>query len=84
MYNSTPFYAAANAVLYMYDLRQRSARNRAPANSPAEIEWACEQLFRLADVAAYAGSTESTTIRAIAGHWKVTGIKPQPIPLMGN
>lgn len=72
-----PFYLAANATLSMYQLRQELCSKEVPAHSPAEVEWGCDQLFKLADVAAYAGSDgEALAIRAAAEHWKSTGNKP--------
>ncbi|HCI7000299.1 TPA: hypothetical protein NPQ19_002213 [Klebsiella pneumoniae] len=71
---SRAFIAAANAVLYMYAKRQ-SLRN-APANSPAEINCGYNQLFSLADVAAYAGARESELIRAAAEYWKRSEVAP--------
>ncbi|WP_312156285.1 hypothetical protein [Lelliottia nimipressuralis] len=72
-----PFYMAANAVLSMYQLRQELCSKEAPAHSPAEIEWGCDQLFKLAGVAAYTGSDgEAIAISNAAEHWKKTGSKP--------
>ncbi|AVY99416.1 hypothetical protein DAI21_18045 [Lelliottia sp. WB101] len=71
-----PLLMAANAVLCMYQMRQELSSESVPPHTPAEIEWACDQLFKLADVAAYAGSDETTVIRSAAEHWKKTGNKP--------
>jgi len=78
---SAPFYLAANKVLRMYAMRQARASSRCPADSPAEIEWGSEQLFRLADAAAYAGSKEAKQLRDAATFWKQYSKKPELFPV---
>ncbi|MBF6635584.1 hypothetical protein ITX54_02750 [Rouxiella silvae] len=79
--SAAPFYAAANRVLLMYSMRQARASSRCPADSPAEIEWGSEQLFRLADAAAYAGSKEAKQLRDAATFWKQYSKKPELFPV---
>lgn len=72
-----PFTLSANAIICMYQARQEVSNEKAPANSPSEIEWACTQLFYISHAAAYAGSEESQHIQAAAEYWKLTGNTPQ-------
>jgi len=77
MSNQKHFIAAANAVIRMYELRQH--RPKVLAHSPVEIDCACCELINIASAAAYAGSEESTIIKAAADYWKQSGNKPDLI-----
>lgn len=71
------FFDAANKILNMYDQRQKCASDFVPAHSTTEISWACEMLFTLAGVAAYAGYPGSINPRAAAHEWNRSGVRPQ-------
>lgn len=77
---NAPFYAAANQILHMYELRQLVAQEKTPEDSPAERHWACERLFDLASAAAYAGSKEAKIIKAAAELWENSTRIPKPFP----
>lgn len=77
---NAPFYAAANQILHMYELRQLVAQEKTPEDSPAERHWACERLLDLASVAAYAGSKEAKIIKAAAELWENSTRIPKPFP----
>ncbi|HEJ9057256.1 hypothetical protein KGP26_12040 [Serratia sp. JSRIV002] len=74
-----PFFAAANRVLRMYDIRQTSS-TRVPADTSAEVFWAAERLLDLAGAAAYSASTEAVAIREAAEYWKRYGKHPAFFP----
>ncbi|MGA7587038.1 MAG: hypothetical protein WCB03_13530 [Rouxiella badensis] len=78
---SAPFYIAANCVLNIYDLRQEHGKGVCDPNTPAEIEWAAEQLNYLAGVAAYTGSREAIILRNAADIWKRYARKPDLFPV---
>lgn len=80
----TPFYAAANKVLNMYERRQLVATAKAPAHSESEIYWACEKLRDIAGAAAYTGSNEAITLRAAAELWSKTHQIPEPFTLISD
>lgn len=67
---NAPFFAAANRVIRMYELRQEMANRRHPAHSPQEIHWGSEMLYLLAGAAGYAGSKEAIRLRDAAEHWR--------------
>ena len=73
-----PFHAAVNRVLRTYELRQEHANTRASALTSAEIYWACEMLESIAAAAAYSGSSEAVSIRAMAELWRKTERTPEP------
>ena len=74
-----PFHASANRVLYQYVQRQGHANTRAAAlTQSSEIYWACEMLAAIAIAAAYSGSREAVSIRAMAKLWLETEITPEP------
>ncbi|MGA7588669.1 MAG: hypothetical protein WCB03_21955 [Rouxiella badensis] len=75
---STPFYAAANKVLNMYERRQLVASVKAPAHSESEIYWATEMLLDLARAAAYAASKEAIALRTAADLWNKSKAMPRP------
>ena len=77
---NAPFYAAANRVIRMYEIRQQHASRRVPAHSPCEIEWAAERLLDLALAAGYAASNETIKLRDVAEHWKRYGKQPELFP----
>ncbi|MGV8925729.1 MAG: hypothetical protein ACOH2G_08645 [Ewingella sp.] len=77
---NAPFYAAANKILCMYELRQLIAQEKAPKHSPAERYWACERLIDLAAAAAYTGSKEALVIKAAAELWENSTRIPKPFP----
>ncbi|WP_262119926.1 hypothetical protein [Serratia ficaria] len=77
---NAPFFAAANRVLRMYEIRQQHASRRCPAHSPGEIEWAAERLLDLALAAGYAASNETIKLRDVAEHWKRYGKQPEFFP----
>lgn len=79
--SSAPFYIAANCVLNIYELRQKHGKRVCDQNTPAEIEWAAEQLNYLAGVAAYSGSKEAIAIRNAADIWKRYEKKPDLFPI---
>lgn len=73
----TPFLAAGNRVLNMYERRQFAATAKAPAHSECEIYWACEKLREIAGAAAYAGSSEAIKLNAAAELWSKTHKMPE-------
>ncbi|AVJ18295.1 MULTISPECIES: hypothetical protein [Serratia] len=74
---NAPFYAAANRVIRMYEMRQQHA---SPAHSPSEIEWAADRLLDLALAAGYAASNEAIKLRDRAVIWKRCGTQPEFFP----
>jgi hypothetical protein len=78
----TPFLAAANKVLSMYERRQLVATAKAPAHSESEIYWACEKLRDIAGAAAYAGSGEAVKLSAAAELWSKTHKFPEPFTVI--
>ncbi|WP_414483617.1 hypothetical protein [Serratia marcescens] len=77
---NAPFFAAANRVLRMYEIRQQHSSRRCPAHSPSEIEWAADRLLDLALAAGYAGSNETIKLRDAAESWKRYGKQPDFFP----
>ncbi|WP_060460992.1 hypothetical protein [Serratia marcescens] len=67
---NAPFFAAANRVIRMYELRQEMANSRHPAHSPQEIHWGSEMLRLLAGAAGYAGSDEAIRLYEAVDHWR--------------
>ncbi|HBL6730461.1 TPA: hypothetical protein LSG62_003238 [Serratia liquefaciens] len=80
MTTQAPFFAAANRVIRMYEIRQQHASRRCPAHSPSEIEWAADRLLDLALAAGYASSPETITLRDAAEYWKRYGKQPDFFP----
>lgn len=78
----TPFLAAGNRVLNMYERRQLAATAKAPAHSESEIYWACEKLREIAGAAAYAGSSEAIKLNATAELWSKTHKMPEPFTVI--
>jgi hypothetical protein len=76
---NAPFFAAANRVLRMYELRQQQITRSAP-HSEGEIEWAAEMLLDVAAAAAYSASKEAVTLRDAAEYWKRYGKQPEFFP----
>lgn len=74
------FFAAANRVIRMYEIRQQHASRRCPAHSPCEIEWAAERLLDLALAAGYAASNETIKLRDTAENWKRYSKQPEYFP----
>ena len=72
---SSPFLAAANQVLAMYDRRQADCKTVQP-HTESEIHWASELLLTLAGVAAYTASAEAVIIHATASEWRSSGVRP--------
>lgn len=80
----TPFLAAGNKVLSMYERRQLVAPAKAPAHSESEIYWACEMLRDIAGAAAYAGSAEAVKLSAAAELWCKTHKIPEPFTVISD
>lgn len=78
----TPFLAAGNKVLNMYERRQLAATAKAPAHSESEIYWACEKLRDIAAAAAYAGSPEAVKLSATAELWSKSHRMPEPFTVV--
>ncbi|MBN5439217.1 hypothetical protein JY545_05475 [Serratia marcescens] len=76
---NAPFYAAANRVLRMYELRQQQITRRAP-HSQTEIEWPADLLLGLAGAAAFSASKEAVSLRDAAEYWKRYGKQPDFFP----
>ncbi len=79
MTKQAPFFAAANRVLRMYELRQQQVSRREP-HEQSEIEWATEMLLDLTRAAAYSASKEAVTLRDAAEYWKRYGKQPEFFP----
>ncbi|CAI1530750.1 hypothetical protein LQ759_18880 [Serratia marcescens] len=79
MSTQAPFFAAANRVLRMYELRQQQITCRAP-HSQTEIEWAADLLLGLAGAAAFSASKEAVSLRDAAEYWKRYGKQPDFFP----
>lgn len=79
---NTPFLAAGNKVMSMYERRQLVATAKAPAHSESEIYWACEKLRDIAAAAAYAGSAEAVKLNAAAELWSKTHKMPEPFTVV--
>lgn len=78
----TPFLAAGNKVLSMYERRQLVATSKAPAHSESEIYWACEKLREIAGAAAYTGSAEAIKLSTAADLWSKTHKMPEPFTVI--
>ncbi|NGD63844.1 hypothetical protein [Serratia marcescens] len=76
---NAPFFAAANRVLRMYELRQQQITRRAP-HSQTEIECAAYLLLGLAGAAAFSASKEAVSLRDAAEYWKRYGKQPEFFP----
>ncbi|AVD63704.1 hypothetical protein [Serratia marcescens] len=76
---NAPFFAAANRVLRMYELRQQQITRRAP-HSQTEIEWAADLLLGLAGAAAFSASKEAVSLSDAAEYWKRYGKQPDFFP----
>ena len=80
----TPFLAAGNKVMSMYERRQLVATAKAPAHSESEIYWACEKLRHIAGAAAYAGSAEAILLGAAAELWSKSHKMPEPFTVISD